>query len=175
MDAYSCVISKLDVREFGPTSVPAELKLKILEAARSTASGMNLQHWCFIVVQGPDELKKLADESTTGTWVAGCNFAVIVLTNPKYPFHLIDAGRVVQDMQLAAWNFGVASGVYTGVREETLRKDFNIPREMNPSIILGFGYPGRKISGKRKNRKPLSDLVFLGKYGNRFDPQKLGA
>jgi len=175
MDAYSCIISKLDVREFAPKGVPADLKLKIHEAARSTGSGMNLQHWRFIVVQGREELKKLADDSTTGTWVAGCSFAVVVLTNPKYPFHLIDAGRVVQDMQLAAWNFGVASGVYTGVREEAVRKDFNIPRETNPSIILGFGYPARKILGKRKNRKPLSELVFLDKYGNRFDPQKLGA
>lgn len=106
--------------------------------------------------------RRLAEDSTTGAWVEGSNFAVIVLTNPRYPFHLIDAGGVVQDMQLAAWDFGVASCVYTGVREEAFRKDFNIPREMNPSIIVGFGYPARKISGKRKNRKPLSDLVFLG-------------
>jgi nitroreductase len=96
------------------------------------------------------------------------------LTNPKYPFHLIDAGRVVQDMQLAAWNFRVASRVYTGVNDESIRGDFNIPREMNPSIIAGFGYPVKRIVG-RKNRKPLSEIVFLGKYGNRFDPQSFKA
>jgi nitroreductase len=175
MDAYACVISKLDIREFDPRNVPADVKLGVLEAARATGSGMNVQHWRFILVQGRDELKRLAEDSRTGAWVAGSNFAVIVLTNPKYPFHLIDAGRAVQDMQLAAWNLGVVSGVFTGVRDEALRKDFNIPGEMNPSIIVGFGYPARKISGKRKNRKPLSDLVFLGKYGSRFDPQTLEA
>ena len=121
-------------------------------------------------MRGHDELKRLADDSRTGAWVEGSNFAVIVLTNPKYPFHLIDAGRVAQDMQLAAWNFGVASRVYTGVRDELIRRDFKIPSELNPSIILGFGYPAKKISG-RKNRKPLSEIAFLGKYGNRLDPQ----
>jgi len=172
MDAYACVATKLDVREFSAKNVPPDVKLKILEAARLTASGMNVQHWRFVLVQERGGLKRLAQDSTTGAWVEGSNFAVIVLTNPKYPFHLIDAGRAVQDMQLAAWNFGVASCVYTGVRQEALREDFSIPREMNPSIIVGFGYPAREILGKRKNRKPLSDLVFLGKYGNRFDTQK---
>lgn len=152
----------------------ADVKVKILEAARFTASGMNLQHWRFFLAQERDELKRLAEDSTTGAWVERSNFAVIVLTNPRYSFHLIDAGRAIQDMQLAAWNFGVASGVYTGVKEEAIRRDFNIPTEMNPSIIVGFGYPARKIVGK-KNRKPLSDIVFLGKYGNRFDPRSVGA
>jgi nitroreductase len=174
MDAYACIATKLEIREFSPKNVPADVKLKILEAARLTASGMNAQHWRFILVQGPDQLKRLAEDSTTGSWVENSNFAVIVLTNPKYPFHLIDAGRVVQDMQLAAWNFGVASRVYTGVKDESIRADFNIPGEMNPSIIAGFGYPVKRIIG-RKNRKPLSEIVFLGKYGNHFDPQSIKA
>jgi nitroreductase len=174
MDAYACIATKLEIREFSPKNVPADVKLKILEAARLTASGMNAQHWRFILVQGPDQLKRLAEDSTTGSWVEHSNFAVIVLTNPKYPFHLIDAGRVVQDMQLAAWNFGVASRVYTGVKDESIRADFNIPGEMNLSIVTGFGYPVKRIIG-RKNRKPLSEIVFLGKYGNHFDPQSLKA
>jgi nitroreductase len=170
MDAYTCIATKLDVREFSSKNVPAEVKLKILEAARLTGSGMNVQHWRFILVQGHDQLKQLAEDSTTGAWVEGSNFAVIVLTDPRYPFHLIDAGRVAQDMQLAAWNLGVASRVFTGVKDEPIRRDFNIPSGMNPTIILGFGYPAKKITGK-KNRKPLSEIVFLGKYDNRFDPQ----
>jgi nitroreductase len=174
MDIYTSIATKLDVREFTSKTVPADVKLKILEAARLTGSGINSQHWRFILVQGPDQLKRLAEDSTTGAWVERANFAVIVLTNPRYPFHLIDAGRAVQDMQLSAWNFGVASGVYTGVRDDAIREHFNIPRELNPSIIVGFGYSVKKIVGK-KNRKPLSDLVFLGKYGNRFDLQSFKA
>jgi nitroreductase len=174
MDAYTCIATKLEIREFSSKNVPVDVKLKILEAARLTASGMNVQDWRFILVQSLDQLKRLAEDSTTGAWVEGSNFAVIVLTNPRYPFHLIDAGRVVQDMQLAAWNFGVGSRVYTGVKDGAVRADFNIPREMNPTIIVGFGYPAKKIIGK-KNRKALSDIVYLGKYGNRFDPQTFRA
>lgn len=175
MHAYERIVSKLDVREFSSRNVPADVKLKILEAGRLTASGMNSRHWRFILVQGRDALRRLAQDSTTGSWVEHSNFAVIVLTDPRYEFHLIDAGRVVQDMQLAAWNFGVVSCVFTGMREESLRKDFDVPRKLKPSIVVGFGYPAGRISGKRKNRKPLTDLVFLEKYGNPFDPQKSGS
>ena len=115
MDAYDAIITKLDVRDFDSKKpVSKDVKLKILEAARLTGSGINNQHWRFILVQDPKDLKQLADDSTSGQWVKGANFAVVVLTDPKLGFHLIDAGRVTQDMQVAAWSFGVASGLYTG-------------------------------------------------------------
>ena len=129
MDAYECVATKLDLREFSSKKVPSDVKLKVLEAARLTASGMNSQHWRFIFVEDRDNLGKLAEDSTSGLWVAQSNFAVIVLTAQKYGFHLIDAGKAAQSMQLAAWNFGVVSGIFTGIKEGTLCKDLN-PRRI---------------------------------------------
>jgi nitroreductase len=163
MDAFECIATKLDVREFSNQTVPSEIENKILEAARLTGTGLNTQHWRFIVVR--KNLNKLAQDSTSGAWVAGANFAVIVLTNPKHKFHMIDAGRVAQDMQLAAWNYGVASGLFTGIKEQNLRSDFAIPAELSPTIIVGFGYPAKKLSGRRKNRQSLEELVFYEKFG----------
>ena len=105
MDAYECIITKIDIREYSVQNVPLEIRQKILEAARSTGTGLNTQHWKFIVVEKKDNLNKLSEDSTSGSWIAGANFAIIVLTNPKYKFHLIDAGRVLQNMQLTAWNY----------------------------------------------------------------------
>ena len=166
MDAFECIATKLEVREFSTQKVPSEIRSKILEAARLTGTGMNTQHWRFILVEKKDNLKKLAEDSTSGSWVAGANFAVIVLTNPQYGFHLIDTGRVLQNMQLTAWNQGVGSGLFTGIREEKLRGDFAIPKELSPSVIIGFGYPAKKLAGKRKNRLPIHELVYYEKYGN---------
>ncbi|HET7390765.1 MAG TPA: nitroreductase family protein [Nitrososphaeraceae archaeon] len=166
MDAFECIRTKLEVREFGTRDVPSEIRLKVLEAARLTGTGLNTQHWRFILVHNKQNLKKLAEDSTSGNWVAGANFAIIVLTNPKYNFHLIDAGRVLQNMQLAAWNHEVGSGLFTGVREEKFRSDFGIPKELSPTVIVGFGYPAMKLTGKRKNRLPLCKLVYYEKYGD---------
>ena len=172
MDAYDAVVTKLDVDEFTSKSVPSDAKLKILEAARLSGSGMNAQHWRFVLVQGRDRLKTLASDSTTGKWVEGADFAVIVLTNPKYGFHLIDAGRALTSMQIAAWNFGVASRIFTGVNREALQKDFDIPKDLSPSVVVGFGYPTRKISGKKK-RSPLSEVAFLDRFGKPLTREQL--
>jgi nitroreductase len=164
MDAYQCIRTKLDVREFSSRPVPDDVKLKVLEAARLTGSGINSQHWRFVLVQQPERLKKLAEDSTSGRWVAGANFAVMVLTDPTQSFHAIDAGRALQDMQLAAWNYGVASAPFTGVKARELRRDFGIPENLNPTVILGFGYPKGDIAG-RKSRLPLGEIAFSEAYG----------
>jgi len=166
MDAYECIITKLDIREYSEQNVPLEIRQKILEAARLTGTGLNTQHWKFILVEKKENLKKLSEDSTSGSWVAGANFAIIVLTNPKYKFHLIDAGRVLQNMQLTAWSYRIGSGLFTGIMEEKLRRDFKIPNEMYISTIIGFGYPVRVLTGKRKNRKPLKEFVYYENYVN---------
>jgi nitroreductase len=165
MDTFKCITTKLEVREFSTQEIPSEIRSQVLEAARLTGTGLNTQHWRFILVDNKENLKKLAEDSTSGTWIRGANFAVIVMTNPEYDFHLVDAGRVVQNMQLAAWNHEVGSGLFTGIREEKLRSDFGIPNNLNPTIVVGFGYPARKLTGKKKKRLPLHKLAFYEKYG----------
>jgi nitroreductase len=104
--------------------------------------------------------------------VQGDNFAVVVLTE-KYGFQLIDAGRAVQDMQIAAWNFGRASCIFAGVDKNAFRKDFAVPENLVPSVVVGFGYPSKRILGKTKNRKPLTELAYINSFAHRFEKQKL--
>jgi nitroreductase len=170
MDAYDCIVSKLDVREFDPTrNIPHDVKLRILEAGRLTGSAMNTQHWRFLLVQGQNRLKLLSSDSTTGKWVQAANLAVMVLTEEKHSFQLIDVGRVVQDMQIAAWNYGVVSCIFTGVDKAALQRDFAIPQNLNASAIVGFGYPAKKIYGRKKDRKLMSELVSVDRFGQHFE------
>jgi nitroreductase len=164
LDATQAVRTKLDVREFSPDPVPSEVKRAVLEAGRLTQSGVNSQHWRFILVQEQPHLERLAQDSSSGRWVSGANFAVIICTDPGKGYHLIDAGRAAQDMQVTAWDHGVASGLYTGIDQSAMRRDFGIPESLNATIVVGFGFPRRKLRGK-KDRRPLSEVAFLEKYG----------
>jgi nitroreductase len=98
VDATEAVRTKLDIREFSTKAVPSKIKEAVLEAGRLTQSGTNSQHWRFILVQDPKSLKDMSDASSWGKWVVGANFAVIVCTDPTKSYHMIDAGREVQDM-----------------------------------------------------------------------------
>ena len=172
METFKTILTKLDIRQFDSKKVPAEVKLKVLEAARSSGTGNNRQEWRFVLVQEKQMLKRLAEDSVSGGWVAGANFAIIILAAPTPSFHLIDAGRAVQNMELTAWDQGVISGIYTGIKDEEMRNDFAFPSTLKPLAVVGFGYPARKIVGK-KNRMPLVELAFIDKFGNKFDPKKL--
>jgi len=167
MDTFDAIATKMESREYSQKPVPADVKRKVLEAARLTASGMNYQEWKLILVQEPSRIKKLAEDSTTGQWVASANFAVMVLMDPKYNFNTLDAGRVVQDMQLAAWNYGVSSRIFTGFNKEMMQKDFGLPPGLVLTVVVGFGYPVKKIKGK-KNRLPLSEVAFEDRYGQKL-------
>jgi nitroreductase len=166
MNTQDCIATKLDIREFSKENIPSNIISTILDSARYSGSGLNTQHWRFIVIREKDNLKKLSEDSTSGQWIDGANFAIIILTDPKYSFHLLDAGRVIQNMQLSAWNNGVGSGIYTGIRDDKMRNDFKIPANLSISAVVGFGLPKKSITGKRKNRKPLNELAFNEFYGN---------
>ena len=168
MDAIEAIKTRLDVREFRRETVPASVKTAILEAARLTQSGSNTQHWRFILVQNPKNIEVMANDTTTGKWVSGANFAIVVCTDPSKGYHMIDAGRAVQDMQLAAWDHGVASGVFRSINTPEFRRHFGIPEELDPTIAVGFGYPRKRILG-RKNRKPLSEIAYSERYGNKLE------
>jgi nitroreductase len=173
MDTFDAITSKLDVRQFdGSRNVPREVKLKILEAARVTGSGNNTQHWRFILVENKDALESLS-KGSSGPWIATCNFAVMILTDPSLGYHMIDAGRATQDVQLAAWNYGVGSRLFTKLETDRIRKEFGIPQNLNPTVVVGFGYPVKKITGRKRIRKPLGEVVFLEKFGSTFDASKV--
>jgi hypothetical protein len=59
------------------------------------------------------------------------------------------------------------------MNEDLMRRDFKVPKKMHLAAVVVFGYLERKISGRRKNRKPLSEIVHLGEYGRGFDSKSL--
>ena len=69
-------------------------------------------------------------------------------------------------MQVTAWIYGVGSGIFTGIEEQFFKRDFGIPEELNVATVIGFGYPLKKLTGKRKDRLPLTALVYNEKYSS---------
>ena len=168
LQIYECIVSKLDIRQFKDQDVSEDTRLRILDAARQTGTGLNSQHLRFVLIDGKERLKLLAEDSSSGTWISGANFAVIVLADPSFRFNMLDAGRALQSMQLTAWAEGIGSGLFTGIREEKMRYDFNIPNELVIAVTAGFGYPLRTSIGKAKNRVSLNGIVYHQRFETRY-------
>ena len=163
MDVTEAIQNRIDIREYSDEPVAAEIKREILDAARVASSGRNTQHWRFVLIQDEDNLAELSERSPSGGWIGDATFAVAVLTNPEWDFHQIDAGKAITHMQLAAWEHGVGSCMFT-TDAEAVYKFLNVPEQLELTATVGFGYPPHEVQGI-KDRKALKDIAYSETFG----------
>jgi Nitroreductase len=168
MEFLELAKKRYSVRKYEDKKVEPEKLMKILEAARIAPTGANTQPQRLIVIQekeGLDKLKKAAN-------VYEAPLAIIVCGdhNPvwKRPFDGkditdIDASIVTDHMMLQATELGLGSVWICYFNPEVLKKEFNIPDNIEPVNILAIGYAtGEPASPDRheKTRKPLEHIVY---------------
>lgn len=167
MDTYLGIASKRDLRNFADRPIPEDVVRRILDAGRLAGSASNRQPWRFLVVESRGVRDRLAETVYAPSNVLGAAL-VVALVGPTGEMAAFDAGRAIQNMFLAAWNEGVASGPNgipdTGRTAETL----DLSDDERPRIVLAFGYPAERIDPASRSaeewsaaakRKPLDDVV----------------
>jgi nitroreductase len=167
MDVYEAVRTVLAVRQYQDKPVPPEVVARILEAGHLTASSMNMQPWHFILVNDRPTLQKMAAIVTSGPYIAEAPLAVVVAIEAT-EYAVSDASRAIQSMVLTAWSEGVGSNWtgFTGI--DVLKALLGIPDALQVLAVIPFGYPVKKIGLGHKKRKPISEVVHRGKFGNPF-------
>ena len=175
MDAYLAVVSKREVREYTDRPVPEDLLTKILQAGRAAGSARNTQPWRFVVLKDRQHRHDLATALMAPRNLDRCAVAIaVVLLNERLRF---DAGRVAQNMMVAAWALGVGS-CPNSVRpdeHDRMRHDLGIPADGAIATVITLGYPApgqprprpkadpEKILA-RANRLPLEELVHRERF-----------
>lgn len=174
-DALESVRTVRQVRQYTPGDVPSDALDTILEIARWSGSSRNTQPWRFIVVDDKEMLKQLSGLRENITWVADGTLAIaIVLPNENPPHEMYDMGRVTERMMIAAHMLGYGSGTaWFGEpeREAKAKKLLGVPDDMTcPSVVVIGPYETWKDprpTGPKPGRKPLSELVSYGRYGEK--------
>ena len=175
MDAYLALVSKREVREYTDRPVPEEILTKVLQAGRAAGSARNTQPWRFVVLKDRQHRHDLATALMAPRNLDRCAVAIaVVLLNERLRF---DAGRVAQNMMVAAWALGVGS-CPNSVRpdeHDRMRHDLGIPADGAIATVITLGYPApgqprprpkadpEKILA-RANRLPLEELVHRERF-----------
>ena len=168
MDTFECIRKRRDIRSFLKKDVPEDVIKKIIEAGRLSPSAMNLQPWIFIVVRNKETLRELGELCLSGRFIVGASFVVVVVTEPANKWHEIDGARSVQNMALAGWNEGVGCCWVGAIERESVREKLDIPRNLHVLTILPFGYPDELTVKRKKVRKPLEEVLYWEKFGNKM-------
>lgn len=168
------------VRRFAPQPVPTPVLLDILEVGRWTGSSKNSQPWEIVVVRDPGTLAALAGLGRYAGHLAGAPAAlVLVMERPETAF---DAGRLAQNLMLAAWAHGVGAciaSIYPAENERHAKQVLGVPADRSVETAIALGYPAdeqaRRVTSAAAHvraavplgRKPLAAIVSWERYGNR--------
>jgi nitroreductase len=167
MEVFEAVRTVLAVREYQDKPAPSETVRRIVEAGRLTGSSMNRQPWHFIVVQNRDSLRQLGALAKTGPYVGQAALAIVVAIQ-RTPFAVSDGSRAIQSMMLTAWSEGVGSNWVGFMGMKDVKPLLGISDDLDVLAIIPFGYPARPVGKGQKNRKPLSEMADLERFGRPF-------
>ena len=167
MDVYQAIRTRVAVRRFMPDPVPEPVIKKILRAGRWAPSRRNTQPWHFIVIRDGHTLAQLASMTSGGPYIADAPLAIaIVMENAR--MSQFDAGRLIENMLLAAWSEGVGTCFVGGFDQEKAKDLLNIPQDMDLITVMPYGYPTEAAKSGGKRRKPLSENTHVERFGEKW-------
>ena len=163
MDTFTCIRTRREIREYLNKSIPDESLQRILEAGRLAPSSKNSQPWHFIVIRNKDTLRKISELTPTGAHIAKAPLAIaILMDSAKLPE--IDGTRAIQNMVLAAWELGIGACWVTNFYEDGVKDLLSAPQRMKLVTVIPFGYPAEPKTNRKKNRKPLQEIVHYERF-----------
>lgn len=172
MSVLDVIRSRGSIRRYEDKSIPRDVLLKILEAARLAQSAANRQPWEFIVVTDPSIKSKLVKASRNQGFVGEAAAVIVCLADPSRsarvgPFQgfLIDLAIAIENMALTAWDLGIGSCWIGAFDEDMVREILNVPSRLRVVSLLTLGYPAE--SPRPKIRRPLDEIVHYERYGEK--------
>ncbi len=172
MDFLELAKRRYSVRKYYSKSVEKEKLMKILEAGRVAPTAANLQPHRLMVVQEKDGLESLSRAAN----IYSAPLAIIICCDHNRAWKRsfdgkrtidIDTSIVTDQMMLQATELGLGTVWICKFEPDIVRKEFNLPDNLEPINILAIGYaegPGKSPERHVTERLPLSDIVFYEKY-----------
>jgi nitroreductase len=163
------------VRQFSEREVTDDVLLDILDAGRWTGSAKNTQPWDLIVVKERQTLAALAKCGRFAGHLETAPLAVALVMRGDDASSLMDEGRLMQNLMLAAWAHGVGSciaSIYPQENEQRARQLLGIPPDRHLRTMLSIGYPAGPQALRLpenapipRGRRPIAEVVSWERFG----------
>jgi nitroreductase len=176
---HDLIRSRWSPRSYSAQPVEQEKLNQVFEAASWAFSAMNAQPWQYIYAHKADTaaFQKIFDTLMPGNqpWAKNAPVLIIALAKTTHDngqpngAALHDVGAANATLFLEATALGLHGHVMGGFDREKLRRDFNLPDNLTPAVVMALGYLGEAeqleepfLSREKaaRNRKPLSEFVF---------------
>jgi nitroreductase len=171
---------------FDPRPIERDKLLSCLEAARWAPSSYNEQPWTLILAERTDatEFGKMLDCLVEGNRAWAKNAGALMLSIVSKNFarngkpnraaeH--DIGLAAENLVLQATALGLQGHQMIGIEAEKVRATYGVPEGHEPLTAIALGYPApvapdtsdplAERDTARRGRKPLSEIIIRGSWG----------
>lgn len=183
MDFLDVIKSRKSVRSYEAQPIDPDILNEILECGRLAPTGGNLQPWEFIVVTGEATRRKMVDTTYRANsfdlskhqdWLMGAPVLIAVAAHRVRAvarYGNVNAGALVyqdcaaciENMLLAAVNYGLGACYIYGFMEPLLANVLNLSPEYEALAFISLGYPkGEPVA---KPKRPLAEMVHYDQFG----------
>ncbi len=183
---HELILNRHSTRAIAERPVERAKLLSLLEAARWAASSYNDQPWHFIMGvkdEQPEVWNQLHDcmVEFNQTWAGKAPVLLLAVGRMKLGHNgmpnrhaLHDVGAARAQLSLLGVAMGRGAHPIAGFNPGRARGVFAIPEEFEPITMMAIGYPGdpaalpealRTRETVPRVRRPLSSMVFAGKWG----------
>lgn len=171
-------------RAFAPQMVEPEKLCSLLEAARWSASGGNLQPWSFLLAtqEQAEPFARMVSCLSEGNvpWASQAPVLMIAVARLNRPngqpnrSAYYDLGLAVQNLSVQATALGLYLHQMGGFSPDKARELFAIPEGYDAVTMIALGYQGDPAALSEKNReseltprtrRPLHEFVYGERWG----------
>lgn len=169
MQTWDAIRARRNVRSYRPDRVPDTDLDRIAEAGWRAPSASNRQHWTFIIVTDPEQLRALSTVWRGAGHIAGAPAAIAMVLPQTDDDHTrlvdyYDLGQATYAMAVAAADLGIGTG-HAGVGDrDKAREILGVPADQYVAYLLGVGYPAdRPLQPIAKpDRRPVGEVIRNG-------------
>jgi len=173
-ECIDALLERRSVRVFREDVPDLTAILRALDIARFAPSAGNRQPWKFVVIRDRSLIEKLSEIHPHARPLKGVGVAVAVYAcKSESPVsYLVDGALAALYFWLALHCMGLATVWIQTLRNvEEINRILGAPDDCIPVALFPVGYPGEKPAAKP--RKPLSELIYLNKFGEPLPPSEL--
>jgi len=176
MDAMKNLVTAYSTREFLDRPIAEDTLKDMLRAARWCGSSRNSQPWNVIVIRDRATLRALAEIIPYGKHMASAPMGIAFAIEGAGRGQSLDAGRISQNVMLAANAHGVGTCISTIADDERDRQAcalLGVPDGWSVRSFLSIGYPRPRTPEEaaaakarpNRGRKPYAQIVSYERFG----------
>jgi nitroreductase len=163
MDAIEVLKTRRSVRAYTNAPVPRETIEDIIDCGRLAATAINIQPCEFVVVTEPEMLRRIAETTDHGKFIAQAPACVVVLCGDT-KYYLEDGSAATENILLAARAHGLGSCWVAGDKKpyaSDICRLVGAPRGYKLVSLIPIGYPAEK---PEQTKRPLAEVLHWEKY-----------